>query len=444
MLRSPKSLRRWLSRWLALLTFAALGLVCLVVYVSLNMNLQSRQRALLEQKKEVIEHLVEEYARQGDLSQMDHKLRDFFYGRSEFSLSLTIDKATSLYGENNLYENEGHFRQVIFSMSIPEQPNLSMHGELLLDTSADHHLRAVLAWTLFACAVVGAMVVSLIGDIMVRRALSPLHDVGKQAEMLSPDRIGDRLDESGLSVELKPLVRQFNAGLQRLERAYVQMEGFNADVAHELRTPLATLIGETELALSSRRHPLDLREVLGSNLEELQRMSAIINDMLFLSQADRGAQARVSQPTQLRALVEEVLEYHEAEALDAGVRLSVMGDHLAQVDAPLFQRAISNLLSNAVRYARPDSEVKVLIDSPQPGQVLVRVQNLGDPIGAEHLPRLFHRFYRQDSSRTSEANHHGLGLAIVAAIARMHGGKPHAMSEGGVTSIGFCMAVAQA
>ena len=97
-----------------------------------------------------------------------------------------------------------------------------------------------------------------------------------------------------------------------------------------------------------------------------------------------------------------------------------------------------------MRYASPDSEVKVLIDSLQPGQVLVRVQNLGEPVGAEHLPRLFHRFYRQDSSRNSEENHHGLGLAIVAAIARMHGGKPHAMSEGGVTSIGFCMAVEQA
>ncbi|ARP97432.1 two-component sensor histidine kinase [Bordetella genomosp. 13] len=443
-MRAPRSLRRWLSRWLALVTFAALGLICLVVYTSVNLNLQSRQRALLEQKKEVIEHLVEEFARQGDLSQLDHKLRDFFYGRSEFSLHLMIGDDTAIYGENDLTGNEGRFRQVIFNMSIPEQPALSMHAELLLDTSSDQHLRAVLAWTLFACTVVGALVVSLIGDVMVRRALWPLHDVGKQAEMLSPDRIGERLDESGLSEELKPMVRQFNAVLQRLERAYVQMEGFNADVAHELRTPLATLIGETELALSSRRQRVDMLEVLGSNLEELQRMSAIINDMLFLSQADRGAQARVSQAVPLRALVEEVMEYHEAESLDAGLRLSVTGDHLAQVDASLFKRAISNLLSNAVRYARPESEVLVLIDSQEPDQVLISVQNEGDPIAAEHLPRLFHRFYRQDASRANDGNHHGLGLAIVAAIARMHGGRPHATSEGGITRIGFCMSVKMA
>lgn len=438
---APKSLRRWLSRWLALQTFAALGVVCLVVYVSVNLNLQYRQQALLEQKKEVIEHLVEEFTSQGDLSQLDHKLRDFFYGRSEFSLHLTIGNATSVYGENNQFENQGHFRQVIFNMKIPEQPSISMHAELLLDTSSDQHLRAVLAWTLFACTLVGALVVSLIGDVMVRRALWPLHDLGEQAEMLSPDRIGERLDEGGLSEELKPLVRQFNAVLQRLERAYIQMEGFNADVAHELRTPLATLIGETELALSSRHRNVDLYEVLGSNLEELHRMSAIINDMLFLSQADRGAQARVSQPTHLRTLVDEVISYHEAEALDSGITLTAVGDHVAQVDASLFKRAISNLLSNAVRYARPGSEVQVLIDSQEPGQVLVRVQNQGDPIAAEHLPRLFYRFYRQDSSRTNDGNHHGLGLAIVAAIARMHGGRPHATSEDGVTSIGFCMAV---
>src|SRR3546814_10676746 len=105
-------------------------------------------------------------------------------------------------------------------------------------------------------------------DLLVRRALFPLHDVGRQAEMLSPHRIGERLDESGLAEELQPLVRQFNQVLQRVERAYVQMEGFNADVAHELRTPLATLIGETELALSTRMSRTGLQETLGSNLEE--------------------------------------------------------------------------------------------------------------------------------------------------------------------------------
>ncbi|WP_459694373.1 histidine kinase dimerization/phospho-acceptor domain-containing protein, partial [Achromobacter xylosoxidans] len=94
--------------------------------------------------------------------------------------------------------------------------------------------------------------------------------------------IGERLDESQQAEEIRPLVHQFNAVLQRLERAYVQMEGFNADVAHELRTPLATLIGETELALSGKRPEAVLRDILGSNLEELQRLSGIVNDMLFL------------------------------------------------------------------------------------------------------------------------------------------------------------------
>ncbi|KAG1245845.1 hypothetical protein G6F65_021005 [Rhizopus arrhizus] len=146
-----------------------------------------------------------------------------------------------------------------------------MPAELFLDTTPDVRLRVMLAWPLFACALVGAIVVSVIANVLVRRALHPLHEVARQAALISPDRIGERLGEEGLAQEIKPLVLQFNAVLQRLERAYVQMEGFNADVAHELRTPLATLIGETEFALAGNRSTFELRDILGSNLEELQR-----------------------------------------------------------------------------------------------------------------------------------------------------------------------------
>lgn len=433
-----KSLRKWLSRWLALQTFTVLGLVCAVVYVATNLNLSSRQQALLLQKKEVIEHLVEEFAAKGDFPTLDHKLKDFFYGRPEFSLDLTIDGKRAVYGDSAAKDGrEAHFRQLAFSLPSPANSDLRMEASLFLDTTSDRHLRAMLAWTLFACALVGAFVVSIFGDVLVRRALSALHNIGKQAEMLSPDRIGDRLVEEGLAVEIRPLVVQFNAVLQRLERAYVQMEGFNADVAHELRTPLATLIGETELALSTKRPSIDVREVLGSNLEELQRMSAIVNDMLFLSQADRGAQARVGYVGSLRPVVVEVLDYHEAEALDKGLTLVVSGDSDAYIDRSLFQRAISNLLSNAIRYSREGTTVKVTISSIQRNQLRIAVHNFGPTIDKEHLPRLFHRFYRSDPARSGEVKHHGLGLAIVAAIARMHGGRPFAESTSGETIIGL-------
>ncbi|MDF8364553.1 heavy metal sensor histidine kinase [Achromobacter anxifer] len=439
--RHPKSLRRWLSRWLAIQTFIALGLVCAAVYYATNLNLASRQEALLQQKVEVVRHLVEENAASQDSTRLRHKLSDFFYGRPDFSLVLEIDGERVYYGSPIAGDDDtAHERRIAFSLPLPGAPGDAMNAELVLDISSDIRLRRALAWTLFACALAGAIVVAAVGTLLVRRGLAPLDALGRQAAQLSPDRIGERLDESGQPTEIRPLVRQFNAVLQRLERAYVQMEGFNADVAHEMRTPLATLIGETELALSTRPSPQALRETLGSNLEELQRIASIVNDMLFLSQADRGAQARGAWQASLAGIVQEVTQYHEAEALDAGVEIAVVGDAPARVDRTLFQRAVSNLVSNAVRYAEPGSVIEVEIARGEPGEVLLAVRNAGEPIPEEHLPRLFYRFYRSDAAREFDANHHGLGLAIVAAIARMHGGRSFARSANRITTIGFSIA----
>jgi len=432
-----RSLRRWLSRWLAIQTFAALAVICAVVYWATNVNLSIRQEALLTQKMEVIKHLVEENAAKGDSSSLRHKLDDFFYGKPDFSLVLELDGEKVAYGmPDDGDAGQGHDRRISFTLPVPGSPRGSMNAELVLDITSDLHLRAALAWTLFACALAGAIVVSAIGTLLVRRAMAPVDELGRQAARLSPDRIGERLDESHQAEEIRPLVHQFNAVLQRLERAYVQMEGFNADVAHEMRTPLATLIGETELALSGKRPESVLREILGSNLEELQRLSGIVNDMLFLSQADRGAQARGTHIESLAQVVAEVAAYHEAEGLDADLSLGVSGDAAARVDRSLLQRAVSNLLSNAVRYAHAGTHIELRIERGSDG-IRIAVRNQGDPIGQEHLPRLFYRFYRMDAARPFDANHHGLGLAIVAAIARMHGGRPFARSEDGATTIGF-------
>jgi two-component system heavy metal sensor histidine kinase CusS len=243
--------------------------------------------------------------------------------------------------------------------------------------------------------------------------------------------------------ELLPWIQQFNALMDRLQRAYGQLEAFNADVAHELRTPLANLIGQTELALSRERSPDALRETLASNLEETQRLSALVNDMLFLSQADRGAMARRGEPVSLAALAAEVAEFHEATLEEAGLALRIDGDARVAVDEPLVKRAVSNLIGNATRFAEPGSTVVVAIAADTPEQVALTVDNTGAEIDREHLPRLFDRFFRGDASRCCEGEqqHHGLGLAIVAAIARMHAGRTLAESAAGRTRVGFTLAV---
>jgi two-component system heavy metal sensor histidine kinase CusS len=158
----------------------------------------------------------------------------------------------------------------------------------------------------------------------------------------------------------------------------------------------------------------------------MQRLSAMVNDMLFLSQADRGAVARRGQPVSLAALAQQVAEFHEGPLEDAGLRCRCRGDATLAVDESLIKRALSNLLGNATRFAEPGSTV---VGAHRPrrrrrGECRVQVCNQGPSVDrASALPRLFDRFFRADESRCcDDSQHHGLGLAIVAAIARMHGG----------------------
>ena len=169
-------------------------------------------------------------------------------------------------------------------------------------------------------------------------------------------------------------------------------------------------------------------------------MSDIVADMLFLTRADRGAVARRSAPVSLAEQAWTVVEFHEAMLESAGLPVQVSGDARLPIDAGLVRRAISNLLGNACRYAVPGSAISILIEQ-KADAAWVKVVNRGEPIAPAVLPHLFERFFRAERSRTDSSHHHGLGLAIVAAIARMHGGQTHANSRDGVTEVGFSLAV---
>jgi two-component system, OmpR family, heavy metal sensor histidine kinase CusS len=170
----------------------------------------------------------------------------------------------------------------------------------------------------------------------------------------------------------------------------------------------------------------------------MQRLSSMVDDMLFLSHADRGARARRGEPRSLRMLAEQVVEYHEMVLEDSNVSVSVVGDAHAAVDDALVQRALSNLLGNAARYADKGSTVILRIEAQVGNSASLAVENRGATIDAQQLPRLFDRFFRGEQARTQcQQQHHGLGLAIVAAVARMHGGCTFAESADGLTRIGF-------
>jgi two-component system heavy metal sensor histidine kinase CusS len=311
---------------------------------------------------------------------------------------------------------------------------------LTMDTREDDSLLRRLALTLAAAALVGSLVVSASGFLLVRLGHAPVQHLVEQTKNLAADTLGTRLDGSAQPAELQPLVEQFNALLERLRHAYEQLEAFNSDVAHELNTPLSLIITSTELALRKERDPEALRDMLGSNLEDLHRMSGIVKDMLFLSQSERGARARRTHVPSMAAVARDVADFHDAALSDAGLQVEISGDIAGEFDVPLIKRAISNLLGNATRYADPGSTILIELASSGANLVKLAVINRGQPIAAEHLPRLFDRFYRADPSRAQAESHHGLGLAIVATIARMHGGRPFAQSIDGQTSIGLVVA----
>ncbi|MDY6944249.1 MAG: heavy metal sensor histidine kinase [Pseudomonadota bacterium] len=292
---------------------------------------------------------------------------------------------------------------------------------------------------LVALTVVGALGAAGLGYYIAGVGLRPLGRLSGEAQALSPGHLSRRLQTDTLAPELSKLADSFNGALARLETAYQQLEAFNADVAHELRTPLGNLIGQTQVTLSRERNPTELKEALHSNLEDLERVRAIVNDMLFLARADRGERAPNRVEVSIAQEVAHAVEYLEFIFEEAGVEVRIEGDAQASIETSLFRRAVTNLLQNAVQHAPRGAEIVVIV-LQQPGAIRVSVQNSGSGIAREHLSRLFDRFYRVDSSRSGSRENHGLGLAIVRAVAAMHGGTVFAESDNGATTIGFTVA----
>ncbi|MEO6280186.1 heavy metal sensor histidine kinase [Roseateles sp.] len=435
----PLALGQRLSLWLAGQTFLGLALVSVVVYVLTALDLDSRQAESLQQKRELIEHVLSEARGDRDLPSLKHKLDDFFLGHRDLALALRQPDGSMLYENAASAHAFGPIKRSTFQLEHWEPASAPLAAEMVLNISADQKFLRRLGLTLMTASLIGAVIVSVGSFLLVRRGLGPVHHLVEQTRHLAVEKLHERLDGSMQPRELQPLVKQFNALLARLSHAYAQLEGFNADVAHELRTPLATLITSTEVALRDPSLPHATADLLGSNLEELRRMTGIVNDMLFLSHANSGAVARCQLVPSVAALAGDVVEYHEAALAEAGLTVVIQGDGVGHLDASLLKRALSNLLGNATRYGTPHSTIQVRIESPRPGVIELSVANRGPRIPPEHLPRLFDRFYRADPARAMASVNHGLGLSIVAAIARMHGGEPFATSGGEGTRVGLTM-----
>lgn len=426
-----------MSLGLALQSLAVLAVVSLGVYGWGYVSTRDQQDALLAQQRTLLDHLFREARTGNDETLLRHKIDDALVAQELLTVEVVRDDGSVFY--RRVRPSPARSARVVRSeLPAPNSNRPDWTLRIVLSTDTDQAALRLLAASLIAATAVGTLLISLGGSVLVRRGLRPIDALVQQIQALSAHTLARRVDGSAQPAELRDLVDQFNALLIRLQQAYRQLESFNADVAHELATPLTTLIGGTELALRRPRSTDELRNVMISNLEELNRLSGIVRDMLFLAHADHGASVRSETLVALAPLAHKVVERHQAEAARRCLSMEVRGEASAGVDAGLIDRALSNLLSNALRYATPESKVQVTISSDE-RDAFVAVENDGIPVRADRLERFFERFYRGDAARSNAVAHHGLGLSIVDAISRMHGGMPFAHSAAGRTVVGVSL-----
>ncbi len=273
----------------------------------------------------------------------------------------------------------------------------------------------------------------LLGWMTVRKGLSPLHDVSTTLANVSTSQLDKPISSTGVPRELHELISAFNRMLARLEDSFRRLSEFSSDIAHELRTPINNMMMQTQVALSRKRDAEEYHENLQSNLEELTRLSRIISDMLFLAKADNSLVFPKLEKVDLRTEVAKLLDFFEISASERRVRLVQSGEATVVGDRLMLQRALSNLLSNALRFAPEGMAVEVSIGEND-GRAMVAVANPGPDIPAEQLPKIFGRLYRVDASRREgNTENAGLGLAITKSIVEIHGGSVSAESANGRT-----------
>ena len=302
------------------------------------------------------------------------------------------------------------------------------------DTTNDQEFIAAFRRFLWFGIGLGSLVMGLIGWMAVRKGLSPLRNVSAMLANVSTSQLDKPLPTTGIPSDLQDLISAFNRMLARLNCSFKRLSEFSSDIAHELRTPINNMMLQSQVALSRKRDTEEYYTTLQSNLEELRRISRMIEDMLFLANADNRLLVPKLEATDLREEVAKLLDFFEIVAserqvglVQSGAAPTVLSDRL------MIQRALSNLLSNALRFTPEGKMIDVRIREDA-GTASVTIGNPGPEIPAEHLPKIFGRLYRVDASRREgDTLNVGLGLAITKSIVEIHGGTVSAESAKGRT-----------
>ena len=297
--------------------------------------------------------------------------------------------------------------------------------QIALDTSHDENLLGDFRRGTESAFLILIPLLFLAGRWVAARGLAPLVRVTGAARAITPAHLSGRIPLTPpWPSELDELVQVFNAMLARIEEAFARLSRFSADLAHELRTPLSNLRGEFEVCLMNPRDAQDYRAALESGLEECRRLNAMIENLLFMARVEHAGLAVRRERFDAAQTCARIIAQHAAGAAERGIALRMEGNAEFDADVLLFRQALSNLLSNAIRYSPTGGEVCVALCTREHGTAEVRVHDQGHGIEARHLPHLFDRFYQADDARHRSDSRQGtgLGLSIVKTIVELHGG----------------------
>ena len=318
---------------------------------------------------------------------------------------------------------DGDSRSRVLSVTVkgPEGPLTIQVGRSLV--AYEHESRELLlAFFLAGPLTLAATLVG--GYFLARRTLSPVQRMTETAREIGGDRLTHRVAVTGTRDELDQLAGTLNDMLDRLERSFAEMQRFTADAAHELRTPLAVIRSEAEVALRSPRSSDEYGRVLENVLEETVRLSRMADELLFLCRQDAGLNPQAGGPVELGPLLDEVVGNMRLVAQEKGIALTLDAGvgGIVTADGRQLRRVFYNLIDNAVKYTPSGGQIRVGCRQVA-GEMVVTVSDTGVGISEEHLPRIFDRFYRVDPARTGDDNGAGLGLAICQSVIRVLGGR---------------------
>lgn len=447
-----------LTARMSLMFMSAVIAVLTAAGLSFNMLSQHHFKMLdsqaLEEKLESTRRILNNARNGANLTEELPQLRALLGAHQELAATILASDGTVLFSDTKAVEipdafrrientemwdwqnGEQMYRGVTAEITVPDQPR-PLTAVLILDVTTHAHFFDTLQRWFWIGLTISALISAALGWVVARSGLRPLRQITNLATSMSARSLQERIPLEPVPLELQQLVQAFNAMLARLEDAFVRLSNFSADIAHELRTPVSNLMTHTEVVLSQKRETDDYEENLFSNLEDLKRMSRMIDDMLFLAKSDNGLITPERAPINLGDVVAKLFDYYHLLADDHGIALKASGGGRVLGDRLMLDRAISNLLSNALRYTSAGRAISVAVHQTE-SAVTLTVENPGETIKPEHLAKLFDRFYRIDPARREGSpSNAGLGLAITRSIVEAHGGRIWCTSTDGMT--GFHM-----